>query len=252
MARRLDYCAVPHVRSVVCGLADKERLLAVFLAASDESHGSGSARYGGFTLSVSDWSEWFAPAWEQMVLAGPPRIPHLHMTEIRSEEWRASWGLTRLDADRRVEAAVDVICGMGKLYPVTSDLSLELEQLFKRTLKPYLRHLGTDIVSADDLNFVWYALTVLHSVPQWFDDENVERVDFIVESNGRHTARLLRLHQALPEFLKTIGRDELVPFVGGFSSGRKESVPLQAADVFLWHLPALALNERRPPRLPTL
>jgi hypothetical protein len=61
------------------------------------------------------------------VLDGPPRIPYLHMTEMRSSGWRNEHGLSRLDADDRIDSAITVIDQMQSLYPIRIDVMLMLD-----------------------------------------------------------------------------------------------------------------------------
>jgi hypothetical protein len=99
--------------------------MAVFVAGTDESAGKDHRSMyfrGGFVAPERDWSEWFAEAWQERVLSGPPEIPYLHMTEIRSPKWRAKHGLSDVEAEQRVDEAFRVITSMGSLYPVTSQI----------------------------------------------------------------------------------------------------------------------------------
>src|SRR5579862_4656280 len=74
-------------RSLFCGLRRQESRMAVFVSASDETAGRGQADlffFGGWLGPEEDWSRFFVPAWQERVLDGPPKIPYLHMTDIRS------------------------------------------------------------------------------------------------------------------------------------------------------------------------
>src|SRR5262252_1267158 len=80
--------------------------------------GRGPFLFAGYVGPERDWSKFLVPAWQERVLDGPPRIPYLHMTEIRSNEFRNTVGITRPAANARVDEAVDVIDTMGSLYPI--------------------------------------------------------------------------------------------------------------------------------------
>ena len=70
--------------------------MAVFLASCDESAGKTKRDqfyFGGFIGPEEDWSRFLAPAWQERVLDGPPVIPYLHMTDIRSNQWRRGHGI---------------------------------------------------------------------------------------------------------------------------------------------------------------
>ena len=99
--------------------------MAVFVSASDEysgSDGRGLFLWAGYVGPQEDWWRFFVPAWQQRVLDGPPKIPYLHMTEIRSKAFRDQWGLSRLAADERVDEAVAVIEAMGSFYPIAIEV----------------------------------------------------------------------------------------------------------------------------------
>lgn len=75
--------------------------MAIFVAASDESAGSDEHSlflFAGWIGPEKDWSQFFVPAWQERVLDGPPRIPYLHMTEIRSKEFREKCGLSKVSS----------------------------------------------------------------------------------------------------------------------------------------------------------
>ena len=60
--------------------------MAIFLAASDETKGANafaSYHYAGWIATEPDWSQFFTTAWQERVLDGPPKIPYMHMTEMR-------------------------------------------------------------------------------------------------------------------------------------------------------------------------
>ena len=90
--------------------------MAVFIAASDETSGGNAFsvyHYSGWVMSEADWSQYFTPAWNERVLAGPPEIPYLHVTDMRSKAWRGKWGITETMADERMDEAALVIAQMG-------------------------------------------------------------------------------------------------------------------------------------------
>src|SRR5437867_6435711 len=95
--------------------------MAVFVSGSDETSGKtqrDSFLFAGWVAPEEDWSRYFAPAWQERVLDGPPIIPYLHMTEMRSRSWRDQFGISQLDADDRIDEALRLIDTMQSLYPV--------------------------------------------------------------------------------------------------------------------------------------
>src|SRR6266403_1453566 len=208
--------------------------MAVFVAASDETNSAnGLYHYAGWLASESDWTRFFAPAWQERVLDGPPQIPYLHMTEMRSRAWREQWGITQADVDERLDEAARVIDQMGSLYPfkLTIDTSI-FRPLYKRH-KMLVASGAVKNYKPDFLGFVSYAFAVLTQVH--FKYPEAEKVDFLVENNSEITKQIHELYETMPASLKQIGKPELVPLVGEFLPGRKDRVPLQAADYLCCH-----------------
>lgn len=208
--------------------------MAVFVAASDETNSTnGLYHYAGWLMPEPDWSLYFTPAWQERVLDGPPTIPYVHMTEMRSRAWREKWHITPADADERLDEAARVIDQMGSLYPfkITIDTNI-----FRPLYKPHKMLLASGAATdykPDFLGFVSYAFGVLAQVH--FKYPEAEKVDFVVENNSEITKHIHHLYKSLPASLAQIGRPELVPLVGDFLPGGKDRVPLQAADYLCWH-----------------
>jgi len=95
--------------------------MAVFFVSGYESAGKNRRDqfiFAGFVATERDWSEIVAPAWDGLVLNGNPRIPYLHMTDIRSKKWREENGISSEEAGRRVDRAVDAIAAAEFMYPI--------------------------------------------------------------------------------------------------------------------------------------
>src|ERR1035441_8314627 len=105
--------AAALVRSLFCGLPNKERRMAIFVSFSDESETAGFFHHAGLIAWEKEWDKVFVPAWQKYVLDRPPKIEYLHMTEIRSRAWREKRGLSPEEAELRVNAAVNLICKMN-------------------------------------------------------------------------------------------------------------------------------------------
>jgi hypothetical protein len=84
------------------------------------------------------------------------------------------------------------------------------------------------------LGFIEYAYLVIDSVHKVIPE--TEKVDFLVERNGPFTTNLKHFYDGIPEFLESIGKANLIPLLGEIIPGGKDRSPLQAADVFCWHL----------------
>ncbi|HXP79855.1 MAG TPA: hypothetical protein VN976_08110 [Verrucomicrobiae bacterium] len=211
--------------------------MAVFISGSDENSGKhhrDTFFFGGWVGPEEDWSRFFAPAWQERVLAGPPKIPYLHMTDIRSKSWRGKWGLSRLDAEDRIDEAFILLDQMQTFYPI----GLYLDAGFVRDQFKEMKVVSNATGAAknfdpDYLCFLAYAYTVLNWVH--LNNPEAEKVDFIVEINGHITKYIQEFHATLSEGLAVIGCPELAELLGQLIPGDKERVPLQAADLLLWY-----------------
>ena len=213
--------------------------MAIFISASDEHSGSdgrGLFLFAGYVGPEPDWSHFFVPAWQERVLDGPPNIPYLHMTEIRSQEFRDKWGLSGVAADDRVDEAVSIINTMGSFYPIAIAVDAShLKSAFResKVRRAEAKQFEAKPFEPDYLCFLAYAHTVLDYVHE--KHPHVEKVDFIVERKGYITRYINEFHSGLAKALTSIGRPELSPLVGELSTGDKDRIPCQAADVLCWH-----------------
>lgn len=157
--------------------------MAVFLSAADESKDNDTFFYGGWAGPFDVWENFFAPAWNERVLNGPPRIPYLHMTEIRDWDGQREHGLTPWQADRRVDAAADVLRSTGSLVPVSFELSrADFNSMLRQRFTPRVGQ--QDTFEPDYLCFQYFAMSQLDMLHQRFGSE-VEQVHFWVEENGK-------------------------------------------------------------------
>ena len=210
--------------------------MAVFVSASDETAGKDQRGFfyrAGFVAPENDWSEYFSPAWQDRVLLGPPEIPYLHMTEIRSRAWREEHGLSRLQAEDRVDGAFAVIDAMGSLFPISTRVDAGfLKDSFSK-FKVIMSTGGAKDFNPDYLCFLGYAWIVLDYVEK--KHPHAEKVDFVVERNGEITKHIAEFHASLEHSLDMIKRPSLKRLIGELIPGGKDRVPLQAADVLCWH-----------------
>ena len=208
--------------------------MAVFLSASDETLGASHRspfRRCGFFAPVDDW-ERLSEAWEIKVLAGPPRIPFLHMVDIRRPEWRAKFGLSQSDADSRVDAAFELIAATPSLTPV--GMGLNSGHVYDTFTKKVGISSGAGKKFVPDyVAFPGYVYAVLQFCHLQRPD--AERVDFYIEKNGEITDHLREFYDGLPTSFNYIGQPQLIPLLGDLIPAGKDRVPLQAADVLCWH-----------------
>jgi hypothetical protein len=211
--------------------------MAVFVSASDESTATDKSwfLFGGFIAPEEDWSRYFAPTWQEQVLDGPPPIPYLHMTDIRSRKFRDKHRLSRDDADSRLDEAIRVIEQLGSLRAVLVDINAEHFRGEMSATK-FIASTGgiKDYHHPDYFCFQAYVLAVLMYVERWHPD--AEKVDFIVERNGEITKHIQTFHSNIAFVLQQRGKASLARLVGELIPGSKDRIPLQAADVLCWHM----------------
>jgi len=220
--------------------------MAVFVAAADESDGhlqTGPFVYGGFVGPSRDWIDWFAPAWEERVLNVAPTIPFFHMAEIRNPKWQGKNGFTWIDAERRIDEAVRVVASMGSIHLVRTSLDgghfrkvFDTFRIVRQGYQP-----GTYALDPDYIGFLGFARGVLEYVRQSYPD--AERVDFVVERKSRVSHYLPDYLGHVERWLREQGRLDLVELIGELTLGDKTRVPLQAADLAMWHVRRYEANE---------
>ncbi|MGE0444041.1 MAG: hypothetical protein AB7P99_02335 [Vicinamibacterales bacterium] len=217
--------------------------MAVFQAVADESDGpdqQGAFLFGGFVAPAQDWNNWFDPAWEDRVIKRKPVIPYFHMVEMRSPSWRAAIGLGSAEAESRIDEAARVIGSSGSLHLVRTQLDGGVfREVFKATKVVRTGHQpGWYPLEPDYLGFLGFAYGALEWVADNYPD--AETVDFLVERKSKVTHRIGDFHKTLGDALREKGKPHLVRLIGSLNSGEKNRVPLQAADMAMWHLRRLA------------
>ena len=208
--------------------------MAVFTAFSDESGVEdlrGKFLVGGYAASEMDWP-FFARAWQERVLDGPPPIPYLHMKEIRRESFRAKHNLTPRDAEDRVDEAIRLIRSTGGLVAVASTmLRADLEDGLHRKVREHGVRPRIGIDEPDYFCYLAYALYVLKEVQHLYPE--ARRIDFVVSKKNKITNHVKEFHDVLRELIGP----PLDSLVGELIPGSMEDrLPLQAADVLCWHL----------------
>jgi hypothetical protein len=211
--------------------------MAVFISASDENTATDRREFslGGFLAPEADWSRYFTPAWQERVLDGPPALPWLHMTEIRSRTFRDEHGISRDQADLRIDEAINVIKQLGSLRAVIIDVNAENFRDQMSDMK-FIASTGgiKDYHHPDYFCFQAYVFAVLNYVETWHPE--AEKIDFIVEQNGEITKHIQTFHSNMADVLRQRGKDSLAALVGELKPGGKDRIPLQAADLLCWHM----------------
>jgi hypothetical protein len=212
--------------------------MAIFVSGSDETSGKTQRDnfvFAGWVAPEEEWSRFFAPAWQERVLDGPPAIPYLHMTDIRSPRWREEYRISQLDADDRIDEAFRLIDTMQSLYPVGIMVDAgHVRDRFAKTRVTALRlKAKARAFEPDFVCFLAYSWIVLNYLDQHHPE--AEKVDFVVEKNGATTKHIQDFHSALAQSLEALGNPSLARFVGDIIPGEKGRIPLQAADLLCWH-----------------
>ena len=210
--------------------------MAIFVCGIDESAGKDRRDnfiMAGYMAPETVWTQQFSPDWEEQVLSGPPRIPYLHMTEIRSNQWRNQYGLSAFEAEQRVDRACDLIHGLDGLVPIGVFANAgDVEDILAKN-KVLLPAGGSDSLRPDYLCFMAYAYLATAYIARLRPD--AEKIDFIIERNGKITRYIESFHAGLAESFEYSGRSDLAPLIGDLIPAGKERVPLQAADMLCWH-----------------
>lgn len=247
MAERFYMLAVELVRSLFCGLPRQDKRMAVFVAAADESSDrfqQTSFYYSGFVGPEEDWYNSFAAAWDWRVLSGPPRIPYLHMTEIHTQDYRIKYGLSDCDANRRIDNAFDVINSMGSIVPVGYRLSfadfnpaIQGKAVLHEGAKQSRRY----PMEPDYICFVAFAYLVLQYVATVRPE--CEKVDFVIERNGKISHRINDFYDSVKNALTQLGHESWMNLLGDLIPAGKDRTPLQAADLLCWYSRKLDAGE---------
>lgn len=178
------------------------------------------------------------------MLNGTPRLDYLHMVDLRNQAWRDEKGISWEEAERRIDAAFDLIDGAGGLFPVAGLVldtahmlqALESTRLLLETSGGIARRPWVP----DFLCFFSYAKNVLAYVSEKYPD--ADKVDFIIERNGRITHTIERFYDSMPSDFREMGYGRLADLMGDLIPAGKERVPLQAADLLCWYSRASKLN----------
>lgn len=213
--------------------------MAVFLSASDESdagHHRSKFWHCGWLMPETDWSQYFTPAWQEWVTDANPKIPYLHMTDIRDPDWCLEHGITWSQAQEKMDMAAVLIRQMGSLRPVTvsADAGVFLDAHGKKKIMESTTGKKAARFLVDHYCFNAYVLAVLSHVHAHLPD--VEKVDFVVERKEGVFEKLKQFYDTFDKSLDYIGHPELAKYMGELTAVGKQRVPVQAADMLCWHV----------------
>lgn len=233
----VDLC-VSLVRSLFCGLPRQDKRVAVFISASDESDGGhhrSTFWHGGWVAPETDWFNYFAPAWQERVLDAKPKIPFLHVTDLRDPVWLREHGITWDQAQDKMDEAAIIIDQMGSLYPLTinANAGAFLDAHGKKKVIENIAGNKAARFLVDHFSFNAYVFAVLHYVH--LKHPEAEKVDFVVERKEGVFEKLKQFYDGFEDGLKHIARPELIKYLGELTPSGKDRVPVQAADMLCWH-----------------
>ncbi len=222
--------------------------MTVFLACSDETVAdTGSMRefyYAGFIAPLLHWHASFALEWQAKVLDGPPQIPYLHMTDVMRKEWCENHGLSRRDAEGRIDSAISVIEASNQLLAFSVHVNVNA---YERVLPDYRiasarapQYHGGYRPEPDLLCFLIYAFHILKYISDHYSD--VEKVDFLVEQSNRVTRHIQELYPTIGVVFPETEYPELAQKMGDLIPVTKERILTQPADVWCWHLQRAKCN----------
>ncbi len=213
--------------------------MGVFVSFSDESSGRDERDtflLAGWMGPEEDWSRFFTPAWDERVLAGPPRIPHLHMTDIRRPQWRKDHGIRDEDAENRIDQACVILDQLANLHPiriVTDAGNFRDEFRETRVVRTTQKQFAASKFEPDYICFLAYAWASLKYLAEYHPE--AEKLDFVVERKTTITNYIQDFHSQLPDALAALGSPDLARLVGQLVPADKNCLPLHAADLLCWH-----------------
>jgi hypothetical protein len=231
----------PHLaealtRSLSCGAWPPEGRVSVYVAWSDES-GAGDQKgqflVAGYVGKEVDWPK-FSNTWVEQILNSSPKIPYVHMVDIRSREWREKNGLSRDDANEKIRKAVKLIVGTDFISPYIGSMSelgwTGVKERWSKSGIKLRKHEGFP----DYQCFIAYAFSVLNEIAN--QDAEVSRVIFNV-SKKLYVPHYL--HDVREEMISCFEYEQshLAKIMGDVVPlSMEDNMPLQAADVLCWHL----------------
>lgn len=214
-----------------------------FLAASDEASGERIFHHAGYVAPLACWTEVLIPAWREKVLKGPPLLDEFHMTEVRSPSWREKLGITKDDAEARIDAAVEVISQTPGLFAIRSSVDGAHFEKHASGLKfrlndPLRKPAGFVI---DYPSFNGYMYLVLLTCAAY---SKTEKVNFMIEKKKEVFPAIDEFFVGLRQSFVNIGWPRCAEIMGTLLPGDKKAIPLQTADVLCWHTQRLAAHVR--------
>jgi hypothetical protein len=221
-----------------CAVWPREGRVSVYFSYTDETaspDAGGKFLISGFGARDTDWPE-FSRQWRDKILLAPPKIPYVHMVDLRSESWRKKHGITCYEADEKVIKAIALIRSFDSvLRPYISQVCEKTyksctERLSSAGIKTQRHHGYVDYVA-----FIAYAFNLLKLIHTDFPD--VHRVQFGVSKKNFVTHHIQHgVRDEMIQGMKKMNHVIASRFGDVLPLSMEDHMPLQAADVYCWHL----------------
>jgi hypothetical protein len=214
-----------------------EKRMSVYVGYSDEASvgdANGEFLVSGYVANETEWP-WFAKAWQERVLDGPPKLPFFHMTEMRSRGWREDCRISRMQAEDRIDEAVSVIRATGSLYAIGSViLQADIKEVIHARF-PNRKAVPPGLDEPDYFCHLAFFYMAINDVSKRYPD--VEKINFFVAKKNKVITRNL---EAFPEQVRSLLNavpPHLSDLMGDILPADPDHfLPLQAADAISWHL----------------
>jgi len=210
--------------------------VAVYTAYSDEAgigDPTGEFLVGGYLATEAVWND-VRIAWQERVLDGPPPIPELHMTDIRSWRWREEKGISYNDAENRVAEAVRVIFSTGSMDAVASVIKRSLlHEVFPKQTDPKKKRIA-NLDTPDYICYMAYILIMLLRARKLHPDAT--KVNFVFAEKEETKKGMKLVVEGTRRFLAAQIPDVSELFGEFMSEVPGKAIPLQTADLICWHL----------------
>jgi hypothetical protein len=211
--------------------------VSIYVAFSDESaiaDPGGEFLVAGYVASEDNWA-WVTRAWQERVLDGPPRLPYLHMTDIRSSAWRSENSVSFNDAENRVSEGVRILYASGSLTAMASVIKRRDITEIIHSLYPSKKKIPTGLDEPDYTCYMAYLAIMLIRVRAVYPDAAL--VNFVCSSKNKKITKGLKDVLDVTRAYLTDYRPERAPLLGGLVTASPPlQLPLQCADVLCWHL----------------
>jgi hypothetical protein len=212
--------------------------LSVYVSYSDESSvmdGKGQFIIAGVVADERYWPT-FSRRWAEEILDTVPKIPYVHMIDLRSKEWRYEHGLCWEQQLQKVNQAIKIICEEKSVGVFMGSMPEARWTAFKNRVEAEGTSIGRHKGLADYPCFTTYVTAVLNQVAYDLQG-HLQKISFVV-SRKRYASHYLQtdVKTAIDRKLKA-DHPELAIFFGDIIPlSMEDHPPLQAADVVCWHL----------------